>query len=117
VSVFFLNIKKLKKVSDQGANLLLLDLTELNTFLKSIPNLHKDLKEDSDQILRFQKLLKTQTLKIELFLKVLATSSDLVVSQYKNLIQKKSIDELQLILELKGLSKLEVSNLLSTYKD
>lgn len=112
----FMNyIKKIKRISTDGATQLLFDNTSFFNYFSKI------LKEtDEENVNRFLKVLKQQSAKPVSFLKVINCPIENIVdvyhSQYSDP-KKKSVEDFLLILEMKGISKNDQQTLLNKFKN
>lgn len=106
MSTFTLYIKKCKRISDTGVQQFMLDVAQLVEFFKTIPLYHNELGSDEHQMQWYMKRLKKQASKPESLLKVLMqTNADGMISTYNSLVKQPSQQELQLLMDMKGIVK------------
>jgi len=101
-----------KKVSDVGAQQLMLDLAALKTMLSDIPKAGKDLPVPA----RYLKTVKKETGKIENLLRVVLSPTASLVENYKALIPEPTESEFAKILEFKGVTRADQKSLMDLYK-
>jgi predicted transcriptional regulator len=89
-----------------------LDTTQLtNVFKRLLEFASQKYDVDDYEISRFTKLVKRQASKPETCLKVILSPTEAIVETYKSLVKSPSIAEIQQLMEMKGLSKAEQSQL------
>lgn len=90
-----------------------MDSTQLtNVFKRLVEFANQKYGVDDYEISRFTKLLKRQATKPETCLKVILSPTEALVETYTSLVKSPSLVEIQQIMDLKGLSKSEQSQLL-----
>ena len=102
-----------KKISEVGAQHLLMDFTALKATLTTLPQGG----DDSERLpQRYVKYVAREFHKCEALLKVILSPQETLVDTYKALIKDGNSDDFQRIVELKGL-KTERATLLEQYSD
>jgi vacuolar protein sorting-associated protein 53 len=106
-----LTIKKIKRITNPGTHQLLYDLEILKKFFLSLSE-----NFDPDQSSIYSKIVHSQASKCESILKVVMSPADVLLDSYQSLVKNKSIEELTLILEMKGIPKQEHASILSKFQ-
>jgi predicted nuclease with TOPRIM domain len=112
---FTSNIFKCERINEQGAQQLLLDLTSLSNFLKNIINIGDSERFDEDEMQIFVKKLQAKTSRLESILKVLLSPTEAIVDTYRSLVPDNNQNELQAIMDLKGISKSEKGTIIESF--
>jgi len=120
-SLFANLIKRNKRLSNAAAQQLLVDVISLSNFLKTLVTASSStgsndslfLGPDETQVNRFVKVLKTQVAKPENILKVVLAPPETMAETFENLMKKSPPEELNLLMEIKGITKPEQSSVLS----
>jgi hypothetical protein len=115
---FISSIYKCKRISPTGASQLLLDLTTLSNFLKTLLALgdpEKD-KFDEEEINAFASKVAKASAKPEAILRVLLAPEAFFLETYRSLIQGASQQDLAIMMELRGLGNNEKISLLQQYE-
>ncbi|ORX41475.1 hypothetical protein BCR36DRAFT_468150 [Piromyces finnis] len=114
------NIYKCKPISTIGAEQLLLDILALKSIIQKIPNLNKEKDFKQTFSTSFMKILNNGVNKIESLLKVIMIpidTLDVLLSNYELLYAENSnYNNLQKILELKGLKRSEQQPILDKFE-
>jgi hypothetical protein len=109
------HIFKCKKVNATGAQQLLLDVTSIADFLKTVLNIGDPNRFDEDELHPFAKKVHERSVKMEMTLKVLGVPTEVVADTYRGLIPDGNIQDFNLILDLMGLNKNEKTMVLEQY--
>ncbi|OUM58524.1 hypothetical protein PIROE2DRAFT_16165 [Piromyces sp. E2] len=114
------NVYKCKPISTVGAEQLLLDILALKSIIQKIPHLNKEKDSKQTTSTSFVKILNNGVNKIESLLKVIMIPidpPDALLSNYELLYADNSnYNNLQKILELKGLKRSEQQPILDKYE-
>lgn len=103
-----------RSITDVAAQQLLLDTTVLEGILLQLPKISHSLNETS--LISYSKVVKSRIGQIEGVLKLLSTSSALVVERFVSLLPEGSIADLQAIMTLKGMKKQDQTTAVEAYQ-
>ena len=103
-----------RSITDVAAQQLLLDTTVLESLLLQLPKISHAVNEIS--LSSYTKVVKSRIAQIEGVLKLLSTSSSLVVERFVSLLPEGTVADLQAVMTLKGMKKQDQTALVETYQ-
>jgi len=123
-STYYDTLVRLKSISEQGSQQLLLDVYNLKTLILKLPVLEKSTA--STPVARqatgstiapamYTKMVQKQFKKIELLLKMTATPINLLIDVFKDQWHNGTVHDLQQVMSLKGLQRSQQAKMFEKY--